>query len=499
MRLMLIFLLFPFILGAQQMYDSPASPDYQRDFAERWEEFQNLPDTMYGVDPIEEMPIAPTAYDIMTGSYVKAFYDIGKWESWARANIKRTVWVFILDTSGEISHPALLPFSDPTMHRNFTSDAPFDAHGHGTHVAGCVAGKHPNNVPMGPASALGGNLKIVMVKVLGDNGRGGEAQIARGIDYYGDMAAKIAANGGLSIANLSLGGSGFSKIMAAAVERATKKGGLIVAAAGNSGREGVSAPANAPFALATASVGKDAKRSSFSSFGQEIFGAAPGAGIFSSYKNNSYALLSGTSMAAPTFAGMLALAGATSTASPAQLVAWSDDRMSQEWDKYVGNGWHIMQRIASDDIGSWRGEWPTEPPPPDDGPKEKFTVGISSDIDMLWQPQGGKARTSMLAITAEWRSPSIEGAEREADIWLRSYFSRVGFVLFSDSKNADAVFWARHFAEMAAKRDGINASFDIKWRAPSGAAVAIDRPRRKIASLFKRLRGDVQTQSLWTQ
>ncbi|BCL38172.1 hypothetical protein NSMS1_46190 [Nostoc sp. MS1] len=154
------------------------------------------------------------------------------------------------------------------------------------------------------------NAKIMPVKVLGPNG-GSDNMIANGIRY--------AVNNGARVINLSLGGPSPQSELLSAMQYAVSKGAIIVSAAGN---EGVSAPGYPAryadqYGLAVGAVNYDRTLTDFSNRAGTTplaYITAPGAyddyfgiGIYSTYPGNQYKDLSGTSMAAPHIAGVVAL------------------------------------------------------------------------------------------------------------------------------------------------------------------------------------------------
>ncbi len=128
-----------------------------------------------------------------------------------------------------------------------------------------------------------------------------------------DVAAAMiwATNHGAQIINLSLGGAAPAAVMEAAVNYAYGHGVTVVAAAGNTGTQGVLYPAAYLNTIAVAATDMNDNRASFSSYGPEVDLATPGAGIYSTYwtlaGSSTYTALSGTSMATPHVAGVAAL------------------------------------------------------------------------------------------------------------------------------------------------------------------------------------------------
>ena len=192
-----------------------------------------------------------------------------------------------------------------------------DNQGHGTHVAGIIGAAANGRGTTGVAPGS----RLLAVKVLDANGSGSVTSVAQGIAY--------AAQRGARVINLSLGGSSPASSMIAPLQTAAATA-VIVAAAGNSGN--ALSPAY-PAAYATQAgvvgrmivVGSVNSSNRISTFSQtpgtggcvtssgttrclrDVFLVAPGERIMSTYLNNSYAQMSGTSMATPYVSGVAAL------------------------------------------------------------------------------------------------------------------------------------------------------------------------------------------------
>lgn len=220
-----------------------------------------------------EMIKAPQAWGITTGS--------------------RSVRMAVLDTGIDSYHPNLRNLVDTNLGRSFVGGSTQDRNGHGTHVAGTIAS-------YGSVSGVMQNATLIPVKVLSDSGSGTMYGVQQGILY---ASGTVHAD----VINMSLGGGGYNRGMDEAVQTAVSLGTIVVAAAGNDGRPGVSYPAAYSGAIAVGSVTSSGTRSSFSNYGDGLEIMAPGSNIYSTYPNGRYATLSGTSMASPHAAGVLGL------------------------------------------------------------------------------------------------------------------------------------------------------------------------------------------------
>lgn len=184
---------------------------------------------------------------------------------------------------------------------------PLDDNGHGTHVSGIIGAVGNNSLGV---VGVNWNVKILGAKFLDSDGSGSLSDGIEAIDYIIDLK-----NTGVNVRviNASWGSGANSQNLRAAIARARDAGILFVAAAGNDGENTDTYP-NYPsgFDLANvvsvAAVDAFGSLAYFSNFGfNSVDIAAPGDGILSTYLGNSYATLSGTSMATPYVAGAVAL------------------------------------------------------------------------------------------------------------------------------------------------------------------------------------------------
>lgn len=210
----------------------------------------------------------------------------------ATRNFGQGVKVAVLD-SGIASHQDLRIAGGVSFVS--TESSYQDYNGHGTHVAGTIAGLNNNLGVLGVAPSV----ELYAVKVLDQSGNGSHSNIARGIEW--------AMNNDMDIVNMSLGGPTGSTTLQRAADAAYNSGVLLIAAAGNTGTSGVGYPARYSSVMAVAATDSNNARASFSTYGPEVEISAPGVGINSTYPTNTYASLNGTSMASPHVAGVAAL------------------------------------------------------------------------------------------------------------------------------------------------------------------------------------------------
>ncbi|MCA1031229.1 S8 family peptidase [Bacillus timonensis] len=206
------------------------------------------------------------------------------------------VKVAVLDTGIQRSHSDLTVVGGASF-VPAEPDPYVDLNGHGTHVAGTIAG-HTGILGVAPS------VSLYAVKVLDGNGSGTYSGIIQGIEWA--IQEKV------NVINMSLGGSQGSTALQQACDNANNSGIVVVAAAGNSGSKGkrntIGYPAKYASVIAVGAVDSNNNRGSFSSVGNELEVMAPGVAIYSTVPyGNGYDTYNGTSMASPHVAGAAAL------------------------------------------------------------------------------------------------------------------------------------------------------------------------------------------------
>ncbi len=227
-------------------------------------------------------------------------------DAWEISTGSSTVLVAVIDTGIDYNHQDL-----PTgifKGKNYTNSTndPFDDMSHGTHVAGTIGAVGHNNLGV---SGVNWSVGLMAFKVLGSSGRGSSA--------WALEAIKDAVDSGAKVINMSLGANlrSCSSDYQQFIDYAISRNVVVVVAAGNAdvttGGQAIDvanvSPASCSGVIVVGNSDQNDQRSSSSNFGSRVDIAAPGTGIYSTIPNNDYGNKSGTSMAAPHVAGVVAL------------------------------------------------------------------------------------------------------------------------------------------------------------------------------------------------
>ncbi|MGV9361814.1 S8 family serine peptidase [Amycolatopsis sp. NPDC003731] len=261
--------------------------------------------------------------------------QIGAPQAWQAGYTGRGTTVAVLDTGIDATHPDLADAMAGTRDFTGSPSGSDDRVGHGTHVASIITGSGAASA--GRFRGVAPDTRLLVGKVLDDNGNGTESTVVAGMEWAAAQGADVVA--------MSLGGSvapgkdSSVDVLAEAVNRLTaQSGALFVVSAGNKGPRGgsVGTPGVADAALTVGAVDGDDALAEFSGRGPRAGDGAvkpditaPGVGIVAARAKNghlgtpvddAYTAMSGTSMAAPHVAGAAAiLAGMHPDWDPARL------------------------------------------------------------------------------------------------------------------------------------------------------------------------------------
>lgn len=171
-----------------------------------------------------------------------------------------------------------------------------DFNGHGSHCSGTIGARDNTFGMVGVAP----ECKIIACKVLGKNGMGTTEAVNKALEY----AIMIRPD----IVSMSLGSPSYDKQQHKLIKILYDMDIPVICAAGNSGRaDDVNYPAKYPETIAVTAFDKYGKPAKFNSRGNEVDFSAPGVDIYSTWIDQQYVSISGTSMACPVVAGITAL------------------------------------------------------------------------------------------------------------------------------------------------------------------------------------------------
>ncbi|MGL5694456.1 MAG: S8 family peptidase [Peptostreptococcaceae bacterium] len=222
---------------------------------------------------------------------------------WGKSQKGEGVNIAVIDSGCDIEHENLK--NCVVGVRNFTDEdnknpnIVVDRVGHGTHVTGIIAANGVNGI-----NGVSPKANIYVLKAIDRTGSGKLSWVINAI-YY-------AIEQNVDIISMSLGMSLNSNKLEKAIKEAINKNILVVCAAGNDGDGDAndyqySYPAAYVDVISVGAVDKKANPAYFSNANLDVDVVAPGVDIISTFPNDSYAILSGTSMATPYVTGTLAL------------------------------------------------------------------------------------------------------------------------------------------------------------------------------------------------
>jgi len=236
--------------------------------------------------------------------------------------------VFVIDTGILATH---VDFGGraAAVYNAVTNEANTDLNGHGTHCAGTIGGT---------IYGVAKHVNLKGVKVLNAGGSGTTAGVAAGVDYVTNYYDRSRP----AVASMSLGG-GASAVMDEAVANSIKEGVPYAIAGGNSNANACNySPARVPTAITVGATDNADTRASFSNYGTCTTLWGPGVSITSDWigSNTAVNTISGTSMATPHVAGVLAqhLSISEVTETPAESKAWLIAAATPNIVKNAGTG-----------------------------------------------------------------------------------------------------------------------------------------------------------------
>lgn len=240
------------------------------------------------------------------------------------------VTIAILDSGVDGAHPDLATRMVPGWNFYDNNANTADVYGHGTKVAGAAAAAGNNGTGI---ASVASQSKIMPIRITDLTGRGYWSMIAQGLVYAADHGARIA--------NISFLGLSSSLTTQNAAQYMKDKGGLVIVSGGNTGLQ--ENYAQTTTMIPVSATGSNDARTSWSSYGNFIAIAAPGAGIWTTTRGGGYGAASGTSFSSPVTAGVVALMMAAKSTLPntqveSLLYSTAVDLGAAGRDPYYGHG-----------------------------------------------------------------------------------------------------------------------------------------------------------------
>lgn len=300
--------------------------------------FANVPSLggqEWGADLVQAPEVWNKGY---TGKgVIVAVLDTGV--DYQHSDLNDNVWTNTKEIAGNGIDDDLNGYIDDVSGWNFHdgNNNILDQNSHGTHISGIIAGEKNGFGVTGIAY----DAQIMPVKVLGDSGSGYYDSISNGIRY--------AVDNGADIINLSLGGKVPSNNIAESLEYANSMGVVVVMSAGNYGESKPCYPGldADKWGLVVGAVDQNNRLADFSNRSGNsdlAYVTAPGVQVYSTIPKNEYDFYSGTSMASPHVAGVVALMlNANSNLTP--------DRVRQIIIETSGNNNHVTVSNTRDVSG----------------------------------------------------------------------------------------------------------------------------------------------------
>ncbi len=375
------------------------------------------PDVLVPLAETISLPGAPGTKTI-PGSVPWGVSNVNAPAAWAAGLTGAGVKVGMMDTGIDVNHPDLVVSGGYNFDNSSTdyNDNVSSCGGHGTHTAGTVAARGTG----GQITGVAPNVTLYALKVFGDYG-GCLAYLSSQI-----LAMQWAVTNHLDVISISIANSP-SFAYDLAVTTALGAGISIVAAAGNDGGGPIVYPGAATGAIAVGALNSDNSVAGYSNAGAQMWVAAPGTSIESTMPGGGTGYKSGTSMATPHVAGLVAL---VRQAHP----GWTPDQVRNE-----------IKNLASDiNIPGWDPQtgWGIAQAPTSNGAPIPLSMSVSPVARSVSVQQGNAAPSDNASIT-------ISGTGASSTAWSASKRQAWTTLTTASGTGSGTVAWSRNASGLA--------------------------------------------------
>jgi subtilisin family serine protease len=386
------------------------------------------------------------------------------------------ITVAVLDSGVDPTHPDLISKLVPGWNFVNSNSDTHDVLGHGTAVAGTIAAATNNSTGV---AGVAWSSPIMPLVVLNSSNYANYSDVANAITY--------AADHGVRIINISLGGSSASATLQNAVDYAWSKGAVVFAAASNNGNSTLYYPAACNNVVAVSATTQTDTLTSFSNYGSWITLSAPGDVILTTVNGGGYGSWYGTSFASPVAAGVGALVlSKNPSLSPSSLVSilkqTADDLGSPGFDQYFGWGRVNAYKAVSAAGGSTNTGGGTPPPPPATFSPIRVNAGGGGYTDPqghVWSSDYGSSSGSAYS-NGNWISNTNTVTLYQSERWGSGSF-QYQFAVPNGTYSVNLKFAEIYFTSagqrvfnVAINGQTVLSNFDIVASA-GGANIALDR------------------------
>lgn len=429
------------LLAAADMDNNlpPVWPNYIRElYGETTPELEITEEEILSPETYEQALNELTGYNDPYLKFEDSCYQwfhttIGSTYAWAAGYTGNGIRVGVIDSGVDANADLNANIFDKLDFCDGTAEVR-DCAGHGTHVAGIIAAVADN---ASGGAGVAPQAKIFNARVFGKTAAksGYDATIIAAINYLigeennATNAAVSSDPARVDIINMSLGGPGMNGAFQAVLDKAYKKGVVVIAATGNDGGTLQMYPASYDHVISVAATDTNNERAYFSNYGASTDLSAPGVNIWATYviSNDSgdpapYRSLNGTSMACPVAVGEAAVILSGKDALPSLKDAEGNDKTGEakvdalesimkdntiSAGSGMGRGITILPKVFHFSVA---GEKPAAPDItilPDDT-KQSVTVTIQAQVGMT------------LCYTTNGKDPVYQNGEAGADTTLVS-------------------------------------------------------------------------------